>query len=135
MSWLRGKKHDIALSREQSMSAVPTRSPDIVVERGEKGAATLVVSLRQGNWGNLLNRFLKKPIQAKRRVVLDEIGTCVWDLCDGEKTVRDIVERVVKKFRFNHREGERATLAFLRQLGQRRFIAFVVYRQRGAEEG
>lgn len=117
------------------MNAVPTRNPEISVERDEGGVVTLAIPLRQGNWGKMLNRLLKKPIEAHRHVILDEIGSYVWNRCDGQRTVRQVVNGVVERFKLNWREGERATLSFLQQLGKRRYMVFVIYPEKSSNPG
>jgi len=61
-----------------------------------------------------------------RTVTLDEVGTRVWDLCDGEHTVKDLIARVAEEHKLSRKEAEVSLVAYLRQLAARGLIALVV---------
>ena len=77
----RGSKGEVNL-----IELVPERSIDYETREG-----TLVTILRPRFTGRLARRFLEPRTKVKTyRVDLDEIGSAVWNLCDGERTVGEI---------------------------------------------
>jgi hypothetical protein len=49
----------------------------------------------EGRVGRLMKRVLsREPV----RVHLDDVGTSVWHLCDGERSVQEIAESLHEKF-------------------------------------
>ena len=57
-----------------------------------------------------------------RKLQLDSLGTEVWKMIDGNRTVRDIVEAFAGSHRLGKREAEMAVTQFLRDLGKRGLI-------------
>ena len=113
-----------SLSRDQSLASVPLRNQAIEVERTDEGEVRLVVPLRQTWWAKLLARVLYVP--TKRTVVLDEIGSYVWELCDGQRNVRQIIESLSKRYKLHRKEAEVSAVEFLRQLARKGFIGIAV---------
>jgi len=65
-------------------------------EELEDGTVDVLVP-RYGN--NAIGRLLKKVLSNRPvRVHLDDVGTCVWRLCDGERTVKQIGESLHERF-------------------------------------
>jgi len=55
---------------------------------------------------------------------LDERGSTVWELCDGTKTVYDIVLVMMEKFNETEQESIDKIITFLRYLSRRGWITF-----------
>ncbi|RLG58581.1 MAG: PqqD family protein [Candidatus Hydrothermarchaeota archaeon] len=49
---------------------------------------------------------------------LNPVGARVWELLDGKRSVRDIVEALVEEFEVEKEEAEADVVHFLRQLEQ-----------------
>lgn len=114
------KKQAPRVDRREAMSARPVLSRMVKVERAEDGHAVLQVP-RPDNWMvRWVSRSFRLP--AYKRVALDELGTFVIEHCDGEHTVRDIVDKFSKKFRLNRREAEVSMRTFLRDLARRGIV-------------
>lgn len=112
------------LDREQSMSARPVLNPLVKIQRDDEGHAVLQVP-RPDTWTvRVLSRLFHLP--AYKRVGLDELGTFVIELCDGDHTVRDIVDKFAERFTLGKREAEISTGTFLRDLARRSIIALVI---------
>ena len=61
-----------------------------------------------------------------RVVALDEVGSFVWERCDGQNTVNSIVNALCSKYKLTRKEAEMSLLAYFRQLGKRGIIGFAV---------
>jgi len=116
------------LSREQSLAAVPVRNQAIEWDEvdGETGPeALLTVPPPQGKWIPVLRPLLVLP-KEPRKVQLDSLGSEVWRLCDGERTVNGICDELCARYRLSHREAMLSLTTYLRQLGKRGLIGFAV---------
>lgn len=130
-------------SRAEVMASRPVRNPLIAWERtapsgsgkpadkngiGEveavKTSAPTVMLLkvprRKDKLGNVIARVFKLP--DFRKLELDEIGSDVWEMCDGETNVDALTRAVCTKWRMNRRQGETSVTAYLRMLAERRLI-------------
>lgn len=117
-------KPEVELSREDSLSARPVVNSLVRVDKGADGLITLQVPRKSTSLVRVVSRYFKLP--PYRRVALDELGTFVIELCDGEHTVRDIVDKFSKRFKLNRREAEISMGDFLRTLARRSIIALVI---------
>ena len=126
MALLRRQK---PLTREQSLSSIPIRNELIEVERGDDGEVRLVIPRREDWWVRTATRFFYVP--KKRRITLDEIGSVVWDLCDGKNHVRDIIRALAERYKLHRKEAEVSVVAYLRMLAKRRLIAVAVLKDTG----
>ena len=113
------------LTREQSLAAVPVRNAAVRDERGDDGKIVLRVPVKRTGVWKALGRVLNVP-EADRRVELDELGTFVWELCDGKTDVRAIIERFSRRFKLNRKEAEVSMVAYLRTLARRRLVGIMV---------
>ena len=119
------------LSREQSLASIPVRNQAIEAEETEDGEIRLVIPLRQTWWARLLARAFYVP--RTRRVALDEVGSFVWRLCDGNHNVRQIIQALCQRYRLHRKEAEVSVVAYLRQLARKGIIGIAVLREAGEE--
>ena len=99
------------------------RNPDLEWLE-EDGHVILHVKLAQSWKTRLINVFLQVP--RDRRVVLDAIGTDVWQMLDGQITIGQIAKSLAKKYKLNAREAELSLQQFFKDLGRRGYIGFMV---------
>ncbi len=86
---------------------------------GEK----VVVKVRRSDFmATLLQWLVSRPIY--RQVELDEIGSFVWQLCDGSRTVNEIAESLQQRYQLERREAFASLAEFLNQLQRRGLIKF-----------
>jgi len=50
---------------------------------------------------------------------LDAVGTRIWELCDGEKTVSEIIDQVVSEFEVDRETAEKDVVEFIEELMQK----------------
>jgi hypothetical protein len=118
---VRGDAARMAVSR--MLAAVPHQNAAMTVEPA--GAGLLVtVPVRRPNWlVPPLSWVL--PFPGHRRVQLDAPGSQVLRLCDGRRTVEEVIETFAKEHKLSFREGQVAVTAFLRELLRRGMVALV----------
>lgn len=112
------------ISRQDALRVFPVHNPQLEWELDEEGMVTATLVRRQDLKGRLLSAFLMVP--ESRQMKLDAVGTFVWNLCDGEHTVNDIVEAMCDQYKLSRREIEVSLTEFLRLLGKRGMIAVAV---------
>lgn len=64
---------------------------------------------------------LKKP---HYKITLDEVGSFIWKLCDGENTVKDIGERLKQNFGSRVDPLYERLGLFLQNLEKNKFVSF-----------
>jgi len=118
------------LSKEDALAAIPVRNTSVTFSRNASGSVCLTAE-RQKDWRT---KILSSVFQVPKRktIELDERGSFVWERCDGENNVRNVVqayrERYVKD-KLNYKEAELQVIEFLRMLAQKRLIAMAIVRK------
>lgn len=120
-----GKRRQPGLTREAALACRPMRDDAVSVEEMENGLFRLTYPVRMRPWMVGLMRRLRggrEPEPMMKRIELDELGSAVWRLIDGRRSVR----RIVAEFRAAHalgrREAELSVTAFIRELGRRGIV-------------
>ena len=112
------------LSREAMLGSRPARNDLVTWEKNDNGEARITVE-RQDSWKiRALSKVFYIPKQ--RTITLDEVGSEVWQMCNGRTTVAQMIEGLRKKYKLDRKEAEVSLLAYLKTLGQKRFIGFVL---------
>ena len=118
------RKKQPVLTREQSMAAVPIRNPMLTVERDDGDLENLSIPRKEAWWVKLLVRVVYIP--KHRRLALDRLGSTVWDLCDGQNTVRTVIDKFSKEYKLNRKEAEISMVTYLKQLAKKGIIGLQV---------
>jgi hypothetical protein len=129
MSWLiekvRGrKKPPVVLNRVQATAARPLRNPALAHHLNDEGYVVVTLPRREDTTGRLLSWVFMVP--ESRPIVLDEIGTMIWGLCDGKHSFADLSVALAERYTITSREAEVSLAEFLRRLGKRGMIAFAL---------
>ena len=111
------------LTRVQALACVPCKS-EFVREETTNGLPRLTYPQPTGSLvTRLLAAFGRDPAQAFTRTLeLDAMGAVVWDLIDGRRPVREIIDRFAQAHDLDPAEAEGPVTAFLRELGHRGII-------------
>jgi hypothetical protein len=118
------KSRATPLDREDALSARPVLNRLVKTDRDAEGKLILQVPRRDSALVRTVTRWFQVP--PYKKVALDELGTFVIELCDGEHSVRDVVDKLAKRFRLNRREAELSTTDFLRTLARRSIIGLLI---------
>lgn len=102
----------------------PARNELLEWEKTEAGEVRITVT-RQETWKTrLLSKLFYIPEQ--RTITLDEVGAQVWQMCDGHTSVARMIEDLRDHYKLDRKEAEVSLLSYLKTLGQKRFIGFLV---------
>ena len=104
----------------------PLRHPKVEWAREARKNDDVPVALLQiprlrGKWADFVAKWLQIP--AFKKVELDEIGSDVWEMCDGRTGVEAIAKAIGASYRLNKRQAEVSVTAYLKMLAERRLIA------------
>jgi len=138
---LRRKKKPKAptLRRSDFLRLKPVRSPMVKWEKNEKGEIKIIIPLkkikeirekvesgkrRKRKKLGLFSKLFPEP--KEKRIQLDEIGSVVWELCDGNRTVKDIIDYLYEKYKLLPRESEISLSTYLNSLVKRGLVAFIL---------
>jgi len=124
MRWFKKSDPRPTLTRSQAMACRPMKNLDIKEERLESGVVQLQYPVRVRPWMAAVSKKLgaAKSRTSFRKLELDALGTEVWDLLDGKRTVGELIERFAENHRLAHREAEVSVTRFLRELGRRGLV-------------
>jgi hypothetical protein len=105
----------MAVKREDFLTAKPARATQATLERRNDGGALVKIPIK-AKW------FFRMPAGATKTFELDEMGLLVWDLCDGDTALQDVIRKFSEKYRLSVRESEVATVKFLEMLAAKGLI-------------
>jgi hypothetical protein len=112
------------IGREAMLNSKPSRNDALEWSKNE--AEEIVITLRRAETTKV--RLLSKLfwVPEKRTLVLDQIGSQVWEMCDGRTTVQAMVRRLSEAHKLNQKEAEISLLTYLKNLGRKRLVGFIV---------
>ena len=124
MKVFKRKKAGAQISRTAALSATPVKNREVDEVRLDTGEVLLSYPVILRPWVAAVIRRLGGP-SAKaqtKKLQLDALGTSVWDLLDGRRSVNQIIHRFAQTHQIQDREAEVAVTRFLRDLGRRGLI-------------
>lgn len=124
MKVFRKKVKKIELSRTEALGFHPVRNSDIREFRLDNELVEIHYPTTMRPWIAGLVKRLGGPsdnIQIKK-LQLDMLGTAVWDMIDGKRSVGQIVKAFAETHRLQTKEAEVAVTEFIRELGRRGLI-------------
>ena len=110
------------IDRRLSLAGVPVVNPGVRADHSRPGETVLTIPLHRG--GGWLARF--QPAIMERTVRLDELGSFVCGLIDGQMTTQAIIDAFIARYRVNRREAELSCVEFLKSLARKQAISIVI---------
>ena len=115
------------------LSSRPARNEALEWEKTDDDEVQVMVT-RQETWRvRLLSKVFYIP--KKRKITLDEVGSEVWQMCNGRTTVAQMIEALSGKYQLNRKEAEVSLLAYLKTLAQKRFVGFLIDGEKKPDRG
>ncbi len=121
------KKPKKTFSSGEFLLLKPVKNPYLEWNKSEKGEAEIILKA-ENRKGKGLSKLVSIP--KEKRVILDKIGTFVWERCDGKHTVEKIAQELCDKYKMVPQEAEVSLSNYLQQLAERRFIGVLVPKKR-----
>ena len=113
-----------AISAVDLLDAVPLRSQTVQGEKRPDGGWLLRVPLRR-RWYTKPPLTWLMPLSRERAIGLDRLGSEVWEVCDGRRTVQEIVDLFAAAHDLTFHEARLSVTAFLRLLTRRGLVVVV----------
>ena len=112
------------INREQALKSIPVKNIQISEERSENGDVIIHYLTVMRPWiSKVVRRFGGAEAQPQtKKLQLDQLGTEVWKLIDGNRSVRLIIRIFAESNQLQIREAEVAVTQFIRELGKRGLI-------------
>ncbi len=110
--------------RVAALRCTPVKSVRVSEQRLENGEVLVQYPVTARPWMAKLMQRLGRPADAvqSRKLQLDSLGTAVWDLIDGKRSVNEIIQQFAGAYRLQPREAEVSVTRFIRELGRRGLI-------------
>lgn len=105
------------------LSAIPRRNEAAEFEPSGDGLS-VTIPMRRPRWLVAPLSWIL-PFSRHRRVQLDAPGRKVVELCDGRRTVEEVIESFAREHKLSFRESQVAVTQFMRMLLERGIIALV----------
>ncbi|RLI37360.1 hypothetical protein DRO55_01495 [Candidatus Bathyarchaeota archaeon] len=115
------KPKETPISRDEFLKLKPVRNPALKWEKNEKGEVTIRIPIKSKGFAAKI-----LPTVKERRIRLDQVGSFVWELCDGKRTVKDIVDLLNKRYKLLPYEAELSLNTYFNQLSKRRLLGFIL---------
>lgn len=118
------RKKTAVLTRTEALNCLPVKSAEITETKVDPGVVLITYPVRMRPWmENMVRRMgggAQKPVEKKLQ--LDELGTAVWELLDGRRSVRQVIKEFAEVYQLHPKEAEVAVTSFLQQLGKRGLV-------------
>jgi hypothetical protein len=112
------------ISRAEALDRIPVKNRQISENRLETGEVVIHYPVTMRSFfAGLAKRFGGQEAQIQiKKLQLDELGTSVWNLMDGKRSVRQLVKMFAGTHQLETREAEVSVTQFIRELGRRGLI-------------
>lgn len=113
-----------SLTRDQALRTRPVQNPLLEWEKADTGDITLKIPRRKDLTARILSRIFQAP--GHKEIVLDQVGSYIWEMCDGKHSVESIVMATSREYKLTRRECETSVAMYLKMLGDRKLVGFRV---------
>jgi len=124
MKFLKNHPSASQLTKSQALTLIPVKNIESSEETLDSGIVIIQYPVTMRPWmAKWIQRFKGSSSRiGSKKLQLDSLGTEVWKMIDGKRTVRDIVDTFAQDHQLEDREAEIAVTQFLRDLGKRGLI-------------
>lgn len=121
------RRRRAGLTRQESLATVPVPNRNVETAEDDAGNVTITIPWRPGRLATALAALMLVKKGRRRRVVeLDEVGSSVYRLCDGNRSIKSIVDIFAGRYKLSRKEAALAITTYLNQLARRGIVAFWV---------
>jgi hypothetical protein len=114
------------ITRVEALGRIPEKNNQVRETRQESHEILLEYPAAVRPWlVGIAHRLRLHPKGGRpiiRKLQLDQLGTDVWELLDGNRSVNQVIRAFARKHRLHQKEAEVSVVQFLRELGRRGLI-------------
>jgi hypothetical protein len=124
MKLFRKRFQKTQITRAEALEYIPVKNVQTEETRLDSGEILVVYTVTVRPWfSGLVKRFGgTSDGKFQKKLQLDLLGSEVWDLLDGQRSVREVVRQFALRHQLHPREAEVAVTRFLRDLGKRGLV-------------
>jgi hypothetical protein len=124
MKKIRKQAKGLEVTIQDLLLVTPVQNPLVEVKKYESGEIGLILKTVPTKRRSIISKIF--PIPTGRKIVLDEMGTHFWSLCDGRNKVRDIINEFQKNYGMSELEARISISLFMENLSKRQLVGFVL---------
>lgn len=111
-------------TRTEALAGIPEPSPSVKWKILENGEILIEYPLQLKPFFIELTRRFRSSSeqQLTKKLQLDTMGSMVWHMIDGQKSIKDIIREVSNHNGLSLQEAEISVTGFFRELGRRGLI-------------
>lgn len=112
------------IPRAEALALIPVKNSRISEERLSDGEILITYSVPLGALSGAVMRYLGRGARREisKKVQLDGLGSEVWELLDGRRSVQQLIDLFAGAHNVPVQEAEAAVSQFIRSLGRRGLI-------------
>lgn len=112
------------MTRAEALALIPLKNSRIIEERLPGGEILITYTAPLGPLSAAVVRYLGRGSRqgVPKKVQLDGMGSEVWELIDGRRSVRRLIDLFARAHSVPLQEAEVAVTQFVRSLGRRGLI-------------
>ena len=107
------------------LDARMVRNTSAKLDREENGNVVVKVANVRPRWMVPPLRWMV-PFRPERTIHLDTLGTRVWELCDGKRTVEEVVDMFAKRHALTFHEARVSVASYMKELISRGALVVVM---------
>jgi len=121
--------------KSEFLKIIPVPNPKLKVEKNQKNEITLILQRNESNEEKLEKKTERRrlkirilptpPQQQCKKIHLDSVGSIVWELCDGKRTVKEVAKCLCEKYKLLPSEAEISLNLYLNDLAKRGLMSFL----------
>jgi hypothetical protein len=119
-----GKGKEQGITKKQTLATVPHITPGLDYKTNKHELIEITLHRKESRTIKTFGKLVDIP--DKKALVLDDIGSFVWNYIDGKKTVYEIILQFAKDKKLHRRESEIAIIEYMKRLAKRELIYFEV---------
>jgi hypothetical protein len=113
----------VQVSRNELLKAKPIRNRGLEWTQDDKGVHIEIPRKKTLSF-RIFSRLL--PLTRSKRILLDEQGSFIWNLCTGENSFKSIAEGLSGKYKLPISNAEAALELYFAQLSKQGLVGFVL---------
>lgn len=112
------------MTREEALGCTPVKNRHVSESRRAGGDVVLHYPVSAPPWAARVARWFRQDPGPPRigKLQLDVLGTAVWDMIDGRRSLREIAAAFAEANQLELKEAQVAVSQFARELGRRGLI-------------
>jgi hypothetical protein len=112
------------MTRDMAMKSRPVQTPALRQKELDNGGLRVTLLFKRNKW----QKWLGAPAEYQRSYDLDELGREVYEVCTGDKQVKEIIRTFGRSHSMSAAEAEMAVTSYLRTLVSKGLVAMAVSR-------